>query len=87
MNHSFKIKLGSWKRKPVAMLLEGISQGVPGTSQDSLTWDYRSAAMLLEGQEVPGTSPDTSEYVRNTLTSDGSPRYLCYVLDYPRLYT
>ena len=57
MNHSFKIKLGSWKRKPVAMLLEGISQ-------DSLTWDYRSVAMLLEGQKVPGTSPDTSEYVK-----------------------
>ena len=33
---------------------------------------------LLEGttQEVPGTSQDMSEYVRNTLTSDGSPRYL-----------
>ena len=34
--------------------------------------------MLLEGvsQEVPGASQDVPKYVRNTLTSDGSPRYL-----------
>ena len=85
------------------MLVEGISQEVPGTSKEihdlelqecsyvtrgnipgnpktSLTWDYRNVATLLEGisQEVPQTSQDTSEYVRNTMTSDGSCRYLWY---------
>ena len=60
------------------------SHGHPRTS---VTWDYRSVAVTIEGtsQEVPGTSQDMSEYVRNTLTSDGSPRYLwrkCVMLDH-----
>ena len=39
------------------MLLEGVSQEVPWTSQDfSINWDYRSVA-VTEG-EVPGTSQE-----------------------------
>ena len=64
----------AWDYRSAAMLLEGIPRKSQGHPRTFTTWDYRSVAVTRE--DIPWTSQDTSEYVRNTLTSDGSPKYL-----------
>ena len=75
----------------VAMLLEGTSQEVPGTTQDfhdlglqkyshviASRGDILETTQDFKQKHDERTSQDMFEYVRELdLTSDGSPRYLC----------
>ena len=64
----------TWDYRNVAMLLEGMSQKVPGTSQDFHDLGTTGVQLCYQRGYL---RIRTSEYVRNTLTSDDRPRYLC----------
>ena len=72
--------LVTWDYGSIPMLPVEEVQGHPRTL---VIWDYKNVATLPEGDILgtfqdsrEGTSQDMSEYLRNTLTSDGSPRCL-----------
>ena len=55
------------------MLLEGTFQEIPGTSQNFRDLGLEECSCVTRG-DIPGSpreSQGMSEYVRNTLTSDG----------------
>ena len=62
-----------WDYMSVAILLEGTSQDFHDLGLHVTRGDILGTTQDFKGRHDEGTSQDMSEYVRNTLTSDGSP--------------